>query len=148
MPHLDGRRILEELDAQTDTLQASEAELLLQLGQIRTKLTELKSKKADLLNTAIQPYILPDDVFLHIVKIGQELDRDSNNPYCEPFQHLVSRVSRRWKMSVINAPLLWTRIRCTPSQPSALDMLEAFLMRSQRCPLDITFDMSEVIDHS
>jgi hypothetical protein len=51
-------------------------------------------------------------------------------------------------MTVLDAPLLWTRIRCRPSYYFALERLEAYLMRSQRCPLDITFNISDVMDHS
>jgi len=151
MSHYDQSRILEELNAQKASLLASESPLLLQLAEIRSKLTELESKRTNIVNTTARIHTLPDDIFLHIVHIGLELDRDSNDPdslHHEPFPALVSRVSRRWLMTVLDAPLLWTRIRCRPSYYFALERLEAYLMRSQRCPLDITFNISDVMDHS
>jgi hypothetical protein len=151
MSHYDQSRILEELSAQKASLLASETHLLLQLAEIRSKITELESKRANIVNTNARINSLPDDVFLHIVNIGLELDMDSNDPdslHHEPFPVLVSRVSHRWLMTVLDAPLLWTRIRCKPSHYFALERLEAYLMRSQRCPLDIKFNISDVIDHS
>ncbi|KIM86530.1 hypothetical protein PILCRDRAFT_815770 [Piloderma croceum F 1598] len=151
MSHYDQSHILEKLNAKKTSLLVSESHLLLQLAEIRSKLTELESKRANIMNTKACINSLPDDVFLHIVNIGLELDRDSNDPDSlrhEPFPALVSRVSRRWLMTVLDAPLLWTRIRCKPSHYFALERLEAYLMRSQRCPLDITFNISDVMDHS
>lgn len=151
MSHYGQSRVLEELNAQKASLLASESHLLLQLAQIRSKITELEGKRANIVNTNACINSLPDDVFLHIVNIGLELDMDSNDPdslHHEPFPALVSRVSRRWLMTVLDAPLVWTRIRCKPSHYFALERLEAYLMRSQRCPLDITFNISDVMDHS
>jgi hypothetical protein len=150
MPHLS--QIIQEFSAQIANLRASESEVIRRLTEIRSKLSELEVKRAGIMNSSGVPiYSLPDDVFLHVVEIGLELDRDSNDPdslHHEPFQSLVARVSRKWQMVVFSAPLLWARVRCRPSHPFALDRLEACLMRSQRCLLDITFNMFDVTDHS
>jgi hypothetical protein len=151
MTHRDQSRTLEDLSAEIVGLRASELALLQRLAEVRSMLTKLEVDRGHIVNANASIHSLPDDVFLYIVKIGQELDSDSNDPDSllhEPFQLLVSRVSRRWQMMVLDAPLLWTRIRCRPRHYLAIERLEAFLMRSQRCLLDITFNMSDIVDHS
>ena len=54
-----------------------------------------------------------------------------------PVAVTLSHVTRQWRESVINAPLLWSNIRVTTSL--GLDALRATISRSGECELDVSF---------
>lgn len=87
-------------------------------------------------------YMLPDDV---LTVIFEETFKNTFNFYrWTPFEIVVSHVTQRWRDVAINLSSLWCNIDITPFQ--SIDLLQMYLVRSQKRPLAIDFKLGASMD--
>ncbi|GJE90058.1 F-box protein [Phanerochaete sordida] len=83
-------------------------------------------------NTLLPIEALPDEILLEVFNI---LVHSSFTP---SYQWIpVTHVCRRWRTAALGCPVLWTRIHCVFPKSQLLHRLDAFLERSQPCPIDV-----------
>ena len=107
-------------------MKAAECTLLLQLADTQTRLKQMDSQIARIVNSTTPLYSLPDEIIIAIIHIGRRTSRD--------FPMLVSHISHRMRELAIGSPTLWTQIAIR----SCLDQVKTYLSRSRRCLLTIS----------
>ncbi|KAF9229794.1 hypothetical protein BS17DRAFT_763282 [Gyrodon lividus] len=91
-------------------------------------------------------YAVPVDILVHIFHLGTHFDQENGID----FPIIISHVCRSWRNLALSTPRLWTTIFISsgsiagwvtfPAGP-VLPKASAFVLRSQRCPLDIKVDL-------
>lgn len=90
-------------------------------------------------NTLIPIEALPEEIILDIFAILV------HSTFAPSYGWLaVTHVCRRWRTAALGCPVLWTRVHCAFPDSGKLDRLDAFIERSQSCPIDVDlpFNMS------
>lgn len=101
--------------------------------QLKTECTSIGSLSDDILADIFTECIEPKCIF------NYEKMAAARPHWGDPFEIVVSHVSRRWRYVAINLAALWSNIYIVPFQ--SLKLLEIYLARSQQRLLDIAFSL-------
>ncbi|KAF8968095.1 hypothetical protein BDZ97DRAFT_1755504 [Flammula alnicola] len=126
------------------SLERRKRELQLEIDAVNSELNVQNAGYARFVNDDALIYRLPNEILAGIFLTCQRIARNSNKAVA-PFQITASHVSHRWREIVLSTPLLWNVIdfRVRPLnhfQGRVFSQLEAHLLHSDRCFLDITLD--------
>lgn len=117
----------------SNPLQLSDADAA--VAEAREEVCRAQERLRSLLsyrNTFVPIEALPEEILLAIFYI---LVHSSFTP---SYQWIgVTHVCRRWRTAALGCPVLWTRVHCAFPKSQELSRLDAFLERSQPCPIDV-----------
>ncbi|GJE90059.1 F-box protein [Phanerochaete sordida] len=88
-------------------------------------------------NTLLPIEALPEEIILDIFNI---LVHSTFGPSYGWLA--VTHVCRRWRTAALGCPVLWTRVHCAFPDSGQLDRLDAFIERSQSCPIDVDLPLN------
>ncbi|KII92527.1 hypothetical protein PLICRDRAFT_104142, partial [Plicaturopsis crispa FD-325 SS-3] len=101
---------VEDFENRAKQLEATERDLLQQLRQVQYTLAHVRSRVSSFLNRRAHIYRLPAEVLAMIFWYGNPA-YDPNRLHGHlPSPVIISHVSRHWRQTAIDTPMLWTRI--------------------------------------
>ncbi|KAF5326834.1 hypothetical protein D9619_004239 [Psilocybe cf. subviscida] len=129
-------------------LERRRCELQEELDFTIRKLDKQRAQHAALVNKDTSPiYRLPNELLMSIFIMQQRDDRAGRYADRKRYYHVqvLARVSQHWRSTVFGTPLLWNvldlRLRnIQPENQRFLKFLDAQLLHSGTCPLDITLE--------
>jgi hypothetical protein len=132
---------LEKMFIRRTDLQNAKAQLLSQIRRLDDALACVNVRIAEIqdVNRNTCTSNLPSEILSAIFEAGLSLPPTSQYPPEQPFEILVSHVSRHWRSVALQTNRLWTEVS-TNIWSSAVELLDLYLERSGSCLLDITIE--------
>ncbi|KAF7975484.1 hypothetical protein HWV62_9527, partial [Athelia sp. TMB] len=130
------RNRLASIDMQTKNIEVEKASLLSRSEELDAALKSLQAERKAIFNRIAPISYLPNEILAAIFETLHASLEDEHTALTTLSEVVVSHVTTHWRAVAIKASKLWTRIKFRSSQQS-IGLLELYLQRSQRLPIDL-----------